>query len=472
MAIGGLFIDGRWNTGSHTITITDNFTGREVADAEQASASQVEQALDALAAGQAKAPIPAYERYEILSRASAGLIARRAELIDLAIGETGFTHSDLDDEINRAVQTLAASAEESKRIVGEMVPLEGAPGVLNRIGYTIRVPVGIVCSITPFNSPINTLCHKLGPAIAAGNSVVVKPSSFTPLSASAVVEVLLEAGLPPDRIALVNGSSKEIGPALLEDERVGFYAFTGSTETGRVVREKAGLRRTALELGGLSSTIVCEDADLGLAAERCVTGAFRKAGQVCTSVQRLYVHTGIYDQFVDELIASARPRVTGDPRDPATFVGPMISNEEAARVAAWIEDAIEGGARRVIGDEPEGILLHPTILEDVDMSMNVMCREVFGPVMSLRRYSDLESTIHEINSTPYGLAAGAFTQDLTKAHSLARSLRMGTVHINQTSSSRIDIMPYGGVKDSGYGKEGPRYSIREMTEERLVTMSF
>lgn len=472
MAIGGLFIDGRWTSGFHAVTIKDSFTDREVATAEQATAAQAASAVDALVAGQANAPIPPYERYEILSRASAGLAARRTELIDLTIGETGFTISDLDDEINRAIQTLAASAEEAKRLVGEMVPLEGAPGVLNRIGYTIRIPVGIVCSITPFNSPINTLCHKLGPALAAGNAVIAKPSSYTPLSASAVVEILLEAGLPPDRIALVNGSSKEIGPPLLEDDRIGFYAFTGSTEVGRVVCEKAGLRRAALELGGLSSTIVCEDADLGPAAEKCVTGAFRKAGQVCTSVQRLYVHSSVYDQFVHELTESARPRRTGDPRDPETFIGPMISHGEAARVTSWVDEAIGNGAGRVFGSEAEGIMLHPTVLEDVDMSMSVMCREVFGPVMSLRRYSDLESTVDEINSTPYGLAAGAFTQDLTKAHSLARSLRMGTVHINQTSSSRVDLMPYGGVKESGFGKEGPRYAVKEMTEERLVTMSF
>lgn len=472
MALGGLFINGRWTTGSYTVTVKDKYTNQAVADAEQASAAQVAQAVDALVVGQAHASTSAFERYGILARASAGLAARRSQLVDIAVAETGFTVSDINDEIDRATQTLVASAEEAKRLVGEMVPLEGAPHVQNRIGYTIRVPVGIVCAITPFNSPINTLCHKLGPAIAAGNAIIAKPSSHTQLTASAVVEILIEAGFPGDRIALVNGASKEIGQPLLTDERIGFYAFTGSTEIGRLVQEKAGLRRTALELGGLSSTIVCEDADLNLAAEKCVTGAFRKAGQVCTSVQRLYVHDSVYDEFVHELVRAVRARKTGDPRDPETLVGPMISKEEAARVTSWIKDAIQGGAKRVVGHESDGILVHPTVLEDVDTSMNIMCREVFGPVISLRRFSDLESVVAEINDTPFGLAAGAFTQNLTVAHQLARCLRMGTVHINQTSSSRVDIMPYGGVKQSGFGKEGPRYAVREMTEERLVTISY
>jgi acyl-CoA reductase-like NAD-dependent aldehyde dehydrogenase len=468
-----MWIDGQWVDGdAGTASLEQKYTGEVLAEVAQASPDQIVQAVGSLHEAARREVIPPYRRFEILSRASAMVAERRDQLRDLIVAESGFTRGDADGEITRATQTLRLSAEEATRLAGEMVPLEGAPGVSGRLGFTMRYPVGVVCAITPFNSPLNTVSHKVGPAIAAGNAVVLKPATATPLTASALVEILLEAGLPPRHIALVHGGGKEVGTALLEDERIGFYTFTGSTEVGRIIQQSVGLRRTQLELGSLSSTIVCADADLDTAVERCVSASFRKAGQVCTSVQRLYVDEAVSEAFEERLLDAMRDLEVGDPSDPATFVGPLISEPEAIRVESWVQGAADAGARVLAGGQRDGRVVAPTLLTDVGSDMQVMCNEVFGPVVSLRAYHELDATIDEINDTPYGLAAGIFTQDIGVALTAAERLRMGSVHVNQTSSSRVDLMPYGGVKDSGFGHEGPKYAAREMTEERLVTITY
>lgn len=468
-----MWIDGRWVDGeAGTAPLEQKYTGETLAEVAQASPDQVEAAVASLLRAVSREVIPPYRRFEILSRASALVAERREQLRDLIVAESGFTRGDADGEITRATQTLRLSAEEATRLAGEMVPLEGAPGVSGRLGFTTRHPIGVVCAITPFNSPLNTVSHKVGPAIAAGNAVVLKPATATPLTAAALVEILLEAGLPPHHVALLHGGGKEVGAALLDDARIGFYTFTGSTEVGRIIQQSVGLRRTQLELGSLSSTIVCADADLDTAVERCVSASFRKAGQVCTSVQRLYVDEAVAEDFAARLLDTMAGLKVGDPSDPATFVGPLISEPEAARVESWVQGAAAAGARVLAGGERDGRVVAPTLLTDVRPDMQVMCNEVFGPVVSLRPYHDLAATIDEINDTPYGLAAGIFTQDVSTALSTAQRLRVGSVHVNQTSSSRIDLMPYGGVKDSGFGHEGPKYAVREMTEERLVTITY
>lgn len=465
-----LFIAGRWTDGASTKPVLDKYDGKQIAAVHEASPEQVEEALLALERASRQTSFPHYDRYVVLSRASAMLAARADDFVRTIVDDAGFTVADAQREVDRAVQTLLLSGEEAKRIHGEVVPLHGAPGTGDRIAFTVRHPIGVVCAITPFNSPLNTVAHKLGPALAAGNAVVLKPSSLTPLTAVALVSLLLEAGLPEELIAVVHGGGSTVGQQLLESPVPAFYAFTGSTPVGERIRRTIGLRRAQLELGSLSSTLICDDAALPRAAEACVGAAFRKAGQVCTSVQRLYVHRDVEQEFADLLAAEVGKRVWGDPRADGAFVGPLISSGEADRVQSWVDAAVSAGARIVAGGERQGTVVAPTVLAGTSGDMRVMTEEIFGPVVSLVPFDDLEKAIAEVNDTPFGLAAGVFTADIGKALRAAETLRMGSVHINETSSSRVDLMPYGGVKDSGTGVEGPRYAIEEMTEQRLVTM--
>jgi succinate-semialdehyde dehydrogenase / glutarate-semialdehyde dehydrogenase len=465
-----LFVGGEWVDGESTATVADKYSGAPVTTVHRASAAQVAAATRAVAAAQRDGVPTPYERYEILATASALLTERRAELVSIIVADSGFTVTDAGREVDRAAQTLLLCGEEAKRIHGEVVPLDGAPGVRDRLAFTTRHPLGVVCAITPFNSPLNTVAHKVGPAIAAGNGIVLKPATYTPLTADALVRILLEAGLPPGLVALLHGGGGTVGQWLLEDDVPSFYAFTGSTEVGARIRATVGLRRSQLELGSLSSTIVCDDADLADAIGKVVPAAFRKSGQVCTSVQRLYVDRRVVGDVLDALAADLKSRVAGDPRQPDTFVGPLISAGEADRVHSWVTAARGGGATVVSGGARDGAVVEPTVLTDVDPAMTVMCAEVFGPVLAVRPFDTLDEAVAEVNDTPFGLAAGIFTRDLDRALTAAARLRMGSVHVNETSSSRVDLMPYTGVKNSGMGREGPRYAIEEMTEERLVTI--
>ncbi|MEO3884682.1 aldehyde dehydrogenase family protein [Nonomuraea sp. B5E05] len=465
-----LFLEGAWVAGETSYQHDDTYSGQFAATVQVPGREQVSSALRALATAQAASRLTAHDRFRILARASDGVRRRSAEFADTIITDTGFTVTDAEREVSRAVETLRLCGEEANRLTGRMVPLEGAPGVSGRFGYTMRRPLGVVCAITPFNSPLNTVCHKVGPALAAGNAVLLKPAAETPLTAALLVRVLLEAGLPEDLIALVQGEGADVGQWLLDDPTPAFYAFTGSTRVGEHIRRSVGLRRTQLELGSLASTIVCDDADVAAAAALCVNAAFRKAGQVCTSVQRLYVQRPVQDELVAALGEQLRGRPAGDPRLPETFVGPLIRPAAADRVSSWVGAAVECGARVVSGGGRSGAVLEPTILTDATTEMRVMREEVFGPVVVLRPFDDLDEAIAEANDTPYGLAAGVFTASLGRALRAAENLRVGTVHINETSSSRVDLMPFAGVKASGTGAEGPRYAVAEMTEERLVTI--
>jgi succinate-semialdehyde dehydrogenase/glutarate-semialdehyde dehydrogenase len=466
-----LLIDGKEVSGDSATTVYDKFTAQPIAHFANASRSQVAQAVAAAAAAFKTHPLAPYDRYTILQRTAELVQQQAVELIESIVAESGFTVSDAKTELNRSVQTLILSAEEAKRIHGEMVPLESAPNIRNRIGFTIRVPVGVVCAITPFNSPLNTVTHKVAPALAAGNSVVLKPASATPITAALLCRLLIEAGLPHGYINLLNGSGRDIGRWLLEEEQIRFYTFTGSTEVGRAIQRGAGLRRTQLELGSISSTIVCDDANLEWTVPRCVNASFRKAGQVCTSVQRLLVHEQVLDQFVSSLVARTERAKVGDPRDPETLVGPMIDVREAERAEEWVKEAVAQGATIATGGRRDGALLQPTVLLNVTTKMRVVCDEVFAPIISIVPFRSLDEAIRQVNDTPYGLAAGLFTSNINTALMSARQLEVGTLHVNETSSSRVDLMPYGGVKDSGFGHEGPKYAIREMTEERLVTIA-
>jgi acyl-CoA reductase-like NAD-dependent aldehyde dehydrogenase len=384
--------------------------------------------------------------------------------------DTGFTQADSAREVDRAVQTLLLCGEEAKRLAGDMVPMQGAPGGGGRLAFTVYRPLGVVCAITPFNSPLNTVVHKVGPALAAGNAVALKPASQTPVTAAGLVRLLLEAGLPAALISLLPGSGATVGQWLLDSPVPACYAFTGSNPVGEKVRQAAGLRRAQLELGSISSTIICADADLDRCVPLCANAAFRKAGQVCTSVQRLYVHQAVAGQVQALLAALLQDKKAGDPAAPDTFIGPLISPADAVRVDSWIGAAADGGATVVSGGVRNGNVIAPTVLAQVSADMQVMQSEIFGPVVMIRPFTDLHEAIAEINDTPYGLAAGIFTGSLADALTAAEELRMGSVHINETSSSRVDLMPYTGVKASGIGREGPHYAIREMSEECLITI--
>jgi succinate-semialdehyde dehydrogenase/glutarate-semialdehyde dehydrogenase len=387
--------------------------------------------------------------------------------------EAGFPISDGKREMERAAETFYLSADAAIRFSGESVPLGSAPGANRRIGITIRKPVGTVAAITPFNAPVNTPAHKVGPALAAGNAVILKPAETTPSVAVALADILAEAGLPAPWLHVLHGQGQTVGAKIVADPRVDFIAFTGSTATGRAIHAAAGLRRTQLELGSIACTAIANDALIdNKMITGCASAAFRKAGQVCTSIQRLYVHQDVELEVTDKLVAAAKAMGVGDPSNSNTQVGPLITRRAAERVEAWIKEAVSDGAELVLGGTRNGTVIDPTILRGVRPGMRLHDEEAFGPVLCLYPFDSDEELIEAMNSTEYGLAAGLFTRSVDRAMNFAQRLRVGTLHVNGTSSNRVDIMPYGGVKDSGHGLEGPAYAVNEMSEETLLSIEW
>ncbi|OWT65837.1 aldehyde dehydrogenase family protein [Candidimonas nitroreducens] len=468
-----LLIDGLWVDGdAGTQQLRAKYDDRIYGEMAIASAQQVDHAVEGAVRAVTGGAVSPYDMYRILLETSRIVESRTRQFVDLLKDEAGFTKADGENEVARCVQTLQLSAEEAKHLNGKLIPMQAAKGSANRLGYTVRVPRGVVCAITPFNSPLNTLTHKVGPALAAGNAALIKPSDLTPLAAVELCKSLLDAGLPPSRVTLVNGPGGTIGQQLLEDPRINFYAFTGSTRVGKEIQKQAGLRGTQLELGSIASTIVCHDADVDLAIPKILNAGFRKAGQVCTSVQRLYVDRRLAPTFIPKIVAAARRMKAGDPSDDTVVIGPMISTGAADRAHAWIEQAVAQGAEILTGGTRTGNVIEPTILANIQKTMKVYCEEIFAPVLSIIEFDSLDEAIASANDTQYGLAAGLFTKDLSQAIRTAQRLAFGGVHINEASSARVDVMPFGGVKDSGFGREGPAFAVQEMTEERLITVSY
>lgn len=466
-----LLIDGAWVDGAGPrVPLRDKYRLEPCAEITVADAAQVRQAVDAAHAAFRAGPPVAYERGAVLDRAAVLLEARLDEFVRTMQLEAGFTQSDATGEARRCLQTLRLSAEEARRLAGDMIPLAGAPGQAGRLGFTIRVPLGVVAAITPFNSPLNTVAHKVAPAFAAGNAVILKPSTSTPLTACKLAEVLLQAGMPRGFLSVLHGSADVVGH-LQDDQRVRFFAFTGSTEVGRKIQQAAGLRRTQMELGSIACTILCEDARLDVALPKIVGAGYRKAGQVCTSVQLLLVHESLRKDVELRLAQLVKALPYGDPQKTDTVVGPVISEDNAIRIDAWIRQAVDGGARCLAGGPRQGAVVPPTLLTDIGDETKVGCNEIFGPVVCIVPFRTLAQAIARVNATPFGLATGIFTDRLGDALAAAQQLEVGGVHINETSSSRVDLMPYGGSKDSGFGREGPHYAIHEMTEERIVTIT-
>jgi acyl-CoA reductase-like NAD-dependent aldehyde dehydrogenase len=468
----GLFINGKWIVTDEKIAVINKATGNESAFISAAGEAEVKDAVEAAERAFKTVKMEPYRRYEILMKASQLLMDNQKKMAEFLSEEVGKPIKEAMAEVARAQQTLILSAEEAKRMTGEMVPLEGAPGCGNRWAFTMRMPVGVVCAITPFNFPLNLACHKIGPALAAGNSVVYKPATVTPLSAVLLCEIFAEAGLPDGYLNLLTGSGSKLGKLLTDEQRINFYSFTGSPAVGKTLLQHAGFRRVALELGSNSANIVHHDADIRATAELCAKHAFANAGQVCISCQRVYVHRSVYKDFCDQAVSFTQKLVMGDPLDPATDMGPMISETEAARAEEWVKEAVTQGARVLAGGKRRGAWFEPTILTDVERDMSIVCMEAFAPVFSIIPYDTIQEAIELVNDSIYGLQAGVFTNSLEIARLCAMEIETGGVIINDGATFRTDNMPYGGIKESGIGREGPQYAVKEMTEEKLIVFKF
>ena len=466
-----MLIAGSWVDGADKIPVNNPYNNEEIDTVPRATADDVERALAYASEGASVIrKIPGYDRYHILMRAAKLMEERLEDLARTLTLEEGKVISEARLEVSRAAETIIGSAEEAKRLGSEVVPLDGAPGAGNRLGFTLRVPCGVVLAITPFNFPLNLVCHKVGPAIAGGNSVILKPATDTPLVALKFTQLLLDAGLPPQAIQCLTGSGAEIGDILCSDPRVRKITFTGSRDVGEHICRIAGIKKVTMELGSNAPVIILADADLDKAANAIAVTGYANAGQVCISSQRILTHRSVYGDLIDALKPKVDNLTTGDPLDEATKVGPMVRESDAARVAEWIQEAAGQGARLLGGGEREGALLTPSILADVTPEMKVSCDEVFGPTVGLTPVGSVDEAIELANQSNYGLSAAIFTENLDNAMRFAREVDSGNLHINWGSQWRADLMPYGGLKDSGFGKEGPKYAVQEMTETKMVVM--
>ncbi|GAB4244315.1 MAG: aldehyde dehydrogenase family protein [Thermoleophilia bacterium] len=473
-AVGAhLLIGGKWVRGrGESYVVRNPYDGSELARAPLATPEEVEAALRAAAEAFAlTAAMPAHERARLLN-ATATLIARDREVLGRTIAaEAGKALKYALAEADRAEQTFRFAAEEAKRLHGETIPMDAGRGAENRMGFWIRVPRGPVAAISPFNFPLNLVAHKVAPALAAGNSVVLKPASATPLTAFHLGRLLVEAGFPAGAVNILTGRGGVVGDALVSDPRIAVVSFTGSPPVGRGILARAGLKRVILELGSNSAVVVAADADFGKVFPAVVNAAYANSGQICLSVQRVYVHRSRWDEFVERFVATTQALVVGDPLDPSTDVGPMIDETEAERAESWIAEAAEAGARVLVGGTRRGAVLQPTVLVGVRPDMKVVCREIFAPVVSLVPFDELEEAFAMVNDSAYGLQAGIFTESLDTAFAAVRRLQVGGVMVNDTSNYRVDHMPYGGVKGSGLGREGPGFAIEEMTELKTVVFN-
>lgn len=413
--------------------------------------------------------MPAHERAAILARAAAALRDQAEAIAQIITGEVAKPIRDARGEVGRGALTLTASAEEAKRLSGEVIPLSGAPGSAGKVAWTVREPLGIIAAITPFNFPLNLVLHKVGPALAAGNAVVLKPAPAAPETAIRLRDILVEAGLPSDALTLAFGGA-DTAQALVAHPDVAMVSFTGGVAAGRAIQAAVPHKRVTLELGNAGAAVIAEDADVPRALDRCIPAAFAYSGQICIALQRVFVHASHMPAFAEEFCRRAEALKVGDPFQEDTCVGPMISDEAAERVERWVNAAVEAGAQRLCGGPRDGRVVPPTVLLNPPPDSEVSCREVFGPVAALYPYEDDDAALDAVNGTPFGLQASVFTRDIGRAMRAVERLRMGTVLINEAPIYRADIMPYGGVKDSGFGREGPRYAVEEMTELKLVIL--
>jgi acyl-CoA reductase-like NAD-dependent aldehyde dehydrogenase len=471
VATHGFFLDGRWMDDGDVLDVHSPFDGSVVGRITQGRREHAESAIAAaVKAFGTTRRLPAFERQRVLRRLAQMIGERREEFARTIMQEAGKPIKLARTEVDRTIFIFNIAAEETTRIYGEYLPLDWQESTAGRWGIVRRFPLGPVAGITPFNFPLNLVAHKVAPAIAAGCSMVLKPAPQTPLSSLMLAECMQQAGWPDGGLNVVPLSNEDAG-LLVTDERIKLISFTGSVPVGWDIKRRAGKKKVALELGGNAGVIVHNDADLAYAADRCVTGGFAYAGQTCISVQRIMVESSVYGKFTDLLVEGVKKLTTGDPADEATDVGPLIRESDALRVTQWIEEAVRGGARLLCGGGRQGSVVQPAVLTGTKSDMKVNCQEIFGPVVTVEPYNTFEDALRRLNNSNYGLQAGVFTRDAKLLFQAYEELEVGGVIAGDVPSFRIDHMPYGGMKDSGIGREGLRYAIEEMTEPKLMVMN-
>lgn len=462
------YIGGEVRSGSESSAVRNPYDNSTIAHVSQAGKEQMEEAIRcALQAFTVTSQYSSYERSDILRSIVSQLKQRKEEFAQMITAEAGKPVAFSRAEVDRAISTFDIASEEAKRITGEMLPLDVTASTKNKQGMVTRFPIGVIACISPFNFPLNLVAHKLAPAIASGNSFILKPPPQTPLTSLLLGEILLNSGIEKKTINIVP-TSNENAEVLVTDERIAMLSFTGSAKIGWMLKQKAGKKKVVLELGGNAGVIVDKTADVEHAVVRCVLGGFGYAGQVCIKVQRIIIHETVYDRFEKEFVDAASKVPVGDPLDEKTIVGPMISENEAKRVEAWVHEAISQGAKVLTGGTRNGIFYRPTVLTNVHPEMKVSSEEIFGPVVTLEKDSTIEEAVEKINNSKYGLQAGMFSNDFRNIQYAYKHLNVGGLIVNDYPTFRVDNMPYGGVKNSGFGREGIKYAIQEMTEPRLL----
>jgi acyl-CoA reductase-like NAD-dependent aldehyde dehydrogenase len=471
VATRGFFVDGKWIERGELAEIRAPYDDAVIAQVFQGTRADAELAIaSAVKAFGTTRRLPAFEPQRVLRRLAQSISQQKDEFSRTLAQEAGKPIKAARTEVDRAVFTFNVAAEESTRIYGEYLPLDWQEYTVGRWGIVRRFPLGPIAGITPFNFPLNLVAHKVAPAIAAGCPLVLKPAPQTPLCSILLAEAVQQAGWPDGGLNVIPLSNDDAG-LLVSDDRLKMISFTGSAAVGWAIKRNAGKKKVILELGGNAALIVHSDADLPFAAERCVAGAFAYAGQTCISVQRVLVERSVYGKFVDLLIAGASKLRVGDPMEESTDVGPLIRESDAIRAADWIQEAVRGGARLLCGGQRKGLLLEPTVLTGTRTDMKVNCQEIFAPVVTVEPYDDFDKAIRQVNSSAYGLQAGIFTRDAKLMFTAYEELEVGGLIAGDVPSFRIDHMPYGGIKDSGLGREGLRYAIEEMTEPKLLVMN-
>lgn len=465
-----MLLAGEWVDRDEKIEVRDPYDNHLIDTVPSAALEDVEKAIVSAQEGFKEiSNLTIYERAQILYK-TAQIVKENLEDFARTIALEGSkTIREARKEANRCTNTLTVSAEESKRILGETIPFDSFPGGEKRIGYYYRFPIGIVLAITPFNDPLNLVAHKLGPAFAAGNSVILKPATVTPLSALKLGEALLKAGLPPKALNILTGYGSKIGDALVKDERIRMISFTGGLEAGKRIASLAGIKKIGMELGSNSPVIVLKDCNLDMAVESCVSGAFWACGQNCIGVQRIYIEREIFDKFTEKFVERTKKYKVGPKLEEDCDMGPVITEGEAKRVEVWVEEAKKLGAKVLCGGKREGAVYWPTVLVDVPENARIHKDEIFGPTVNLYPIKDLDEGIEKANSLPFGLHAAIFTNDVNLAFKAAYKLECGGVMINDSTDYRLDSMPFGGVKYSGLGREGIKFSLQEMTEPKVIS---
>ena len=466
-----LLIDGQWVNSGTLMDVKNKYDGQVIGALPIASKETVEAAIDAAErAEDVMADMTAHKRAEILLKTAALLRERSDDFAKTIAAEAGKALKFARAEVDRAISTFTIASEEAKRLHGETIPLDAVPAGEGYFGFWTRRPVGVIAAISPFNFPLNLVAHKVAPALAAGNTLVLKPATTTPLAAVKLCQALMDAGLPAGAINLVNGEGATVGEWLVTDERVDKITFTGSPAVGKRILSIAGIKKVTLELGNTSPVVVAPDADLDFVAKRCAVGAFYNSGQVCISVQRIYSQKQVYEPFAEKFVKATEAMVVGDPLDERVDVGPMIDVKEVNRIEGWVQEAQEAGAKVLTGGKRDGTVYYPTVLTGVQDDMKVVAEEVFAPVASVISSDDFESALQQANDTKFGLQVGVFTNDINRVLKAVKRLNFGGVIVNDTPNFRADHMPYGGNRQSGLGREGVKFAMEDMTNIQLVAI--